>query len=429
MSKAQSHRDSVIKEVYTSEQSYFDAMQKCLDQIIDPLYQKNSSREITIPETITVLFEKYKSVVKVSSNFINNMKAFIDAGQQISIMTVFGTFKDEIVTEYFQNIQLYHDVMPKIFAERAKNSQFNNFLTEKETELQVTFQSFLILPIQRLPRYRLLLQEIIKYTEQSSPDLPVLQEILTAICEALSAVDQKMEEMEESLKFEEIQSKIIGFDVFNKVGRHLLFEGDVMKFSRKEQQSRRLYLFTDCLIITEESLLKAITRPYKLNKSYNAGDYTLTPINDYRTFINSIQIRTIVKSATINMRTAKDKGEIMSMFEKVKTSNPREYSGSHAKVFAPVWIPDDFAPTCMHCGGKFTVINRKHHCRCCGKCICKTCSKFNDLIPFLNEREPQKVCNVCHTELTKLWANPGAFDTEKERIVNQLQSTTQLVPK
>lgn len=36
----------------------------------------------------------------------------------------------------------------------------------------------------------------------------------------------------------------------------------------------------------------------------------------------------------------------------------------------PFWIPDADAPNCMHCGVKFTVIKRRHHCRACGK-VCK----------------------------------------------------------
>jgi hypothetical protein len=30
----------------------------------------------------------------------------------------------------------------------------------------------------------------------------------------------------------------------------------------------------------------------------------------------------------------------------------------------PRWVPDVEAPSCMICDGKFTLVRRRHHCRC-----------------------------------------------------------------
>ncbi|MCP4050959.1 MAG: hypothetical protein GY730_09675 [bacterium] len=54
----------------------------------------------------------------------------------------------------------------------------------------------------------------------------------------------------------------------------------------------------------------------------------------------------------------------------------------------PVWIPDSASNKCELCGIRFTIVNRRHHCRKCGALICSDCSGF--------EKTHQRVCkNGC----------------------------------
>jgi len=49
--------------------------------------------------------------------------------------------------------------------------------------------------------------------------------------------------------------------------------------------------------------------------------------------------------------------------------------------FPPNWTPDDEVFECARCSVQFTMINRKHHCRACGKIFCATCSGHTASIP------------------------------------------------
>jgi len=44
----------------------------------------------------------------------------------------------------------------------------------------------------------------------------------------------------------------------------------------------------------------------------------------------------------------------------------------------PMWIDDDTVTQCMNCKTTFTLTNRRHHCRKCGKIFCGDCSKWTD---------------------------------------------------
>ena len=47
----------------------------------------------------------------------------------------------------------------------------------------------------------------------------------------------------------------------------------------------------------------------------------------------------------------------------------------HAQLCRDHWLPDKDASACMDdsCGVPFTLLNRRHHCRCCGDIFCNRC--------------------------------------------------------
>jgi len=64
--------------------------------------------------------------------------------------------------------------------------------------------------------------------------------------------------------------------------------------------------------------------------------------------------------------------------------------------YRPPWQPDEQAPQCNRCHTGFSLFNRRHHCRNCGKIYCKNCcnQKLN-LINLGYAEEPVLVCEGC----------------------------------
>ncbi|KAK3270532.1 hypothetical protein CYMTET_21074 [Cymbomonas tetramitiformis] len=54
-----------------------------------------------------------------------------------------------------------------------------------------------------------------------------------------------------------------------------------------------------------------------------------------------------------------------------------------AEELQPEWMPDDCSPVCASCEVKFSMMLRRHHCRCCGMLLCSTCSPYKETIPYL----------------------------------------------
>ena len=87
------------------------------------------------------------------------------------------------------------------------------------------------------------------------------------------------------------------------------------------------------------------------------------------------------------------------------------------------WIPDSSVSACYKCKSDFTLINRKHHCRNCGKIFCSKCSNnwaeipnfinnvskeniywsLNTYINYLNiNNSKERTCEICFLKIIEL---------------------------
>lgn len=73
-----------------------------------------------------------------------------------------------------------------------------------------------------------------------------------------------------------------------------------------------------------------------------------------------------------------------------------EAPGSRA---ADHWLKDEGADFCAACAVRFTLYERRHHCRNCGQVFCSRCSRFESEISRLRILKPVRVCQACHAAL------------------------------
>lgn len=66
----------------------------------------------------------------------------------------------------------------------------------------------------------------------------------------------------------------------------------------------------------------------------------------------------------------------------------------------PVWVPDASIDNCTSCQSLFTPMLRKHHCRTCGRVICKYCV-VNFSSKLIRSDEEALVCVLCRPEEVK----------------------------
>ena len=78
-----------------------------------------------------------------------------------------------------------------------------------------------------------------------------------------------------------------------------------------------------------------------------------------------------------------------------------------------IWIPDNHVSSCYNCNTTFSMLNRKHHCRICGRIFCKSCIEwYSDILPsyvlyaqnfnFTYDEKYKKMCEECCNKVSEM---------------------------
>ncbi|EFC40954.1 RhoGEF domain-containing protein [Naegleria gruberi] len=268
-----------------------DFLQKAIGEMgiiyrVNKMFYDKLDHIIDIPETDedSVLYEYCKNRTN------NNME--IELAKEIS---KFG----HTLKLYIGYITKYKSSIEQLNIEKKKNKKFERYLQEaflniaKDGLIPSPPSSYLIAPIQRIPRYQLLLSEIVK----CSKHLPEVHELLAKATGGVVSVaeycNEKEREIQNMTKMHILSKKLRNKMIIHP-SRKFLSEA-LFDFKKKGRSGTvTLYLFSDILLVVErgivqkskmipfnaENLLKFEDHGiYKFLKQGENKIYTLTPKN------------------------------------------------------------------------------------------------------------------------------------------------------
>jgi pleckstrin homology domain-containing family F len=243
-------------------------------------------------------------------------------------------------------------------------------------------------------------------------------------------INDEIQKAEARTKMLDLQSRFYNLSDFVLIVPHrqLIKEGELMKICRKAHKPRQFFMFNDGLIYAEVVVFGAqpsfIFRKFMPIASLNIKDIpdTITKQTDTLSYQNAIIIRSKQKSFVAYATDATVKQQWLKVFEHVKAKHETKQNDTdEADYEAPVWVPDDATERCLICRSLFTFINRRHHCRSCGRVICSACSPKK---AQLGEMHLQRICNVCYEEKYG-WE----VDAEKEELKEGIEKPKEQTEK
>ncbi|XP_044758126.1 putative protein tag-52 isoform X2 [Coccinella septempunctata] len=228
-------RENAVFEIIVSEKSYVQQLSTIINFFMKPAKEK----QLLSVGDYEILFGNIHTIYSVNEALLRELhkgsmhiaKAFLQIAPYFKMYSSYAIgFKKTL------------DFLQKA---RQKNPDFYNFMEKQETrpEVQNKLSALLIAPIQRIPRYKLLLQQLHELTSPSDPDYASISDSLFKVEEAAKHINKVVEDQENMQRLLEVQRCIKNNQPsIITPGRALLKEGILLQFDGKVGPSEKFYV-------------------------------------------------------------------------------------------------------------------------------------------------------------------------------------------
>ncbi|XP_064217156.1 FYVE, RhoGEF and PH domain-containing protein 2 isoform X5 [Aotus nancymaae] len=253
-SETQDPEKKIVQELLETEQAYV-ARLHLLDQVFFQELLRAARSSKAFPEDVVrVIFSNISSIYQFHSQFflpelqrrLDDWTATPRIGDVIQKLAPFLKMYSEYVKNFERAAELlatWTDKSP-LFQEVLARIQ------SSEASGSLTLQHHMLEPVQRIPRYELLLKEYVQKLPAQAPDRADAQKALDMIFSAAQHSNAAITEMERLQDLWEVYQRLGLEDDIVDPSNTLLREGPVLKisFRRSDPLERYLFLFNNMLL-------------------------------------------------------------------------------------------------------------------------------------------------------------------------------------
>ncbi|XP_045063158.1 FYVE, RhoGEF and PH domain-containing protein 3-like isoform X1 [Coregonus clupeaformis] len=412
---------NIARELLHTEEAYVKRL-NLLDQVFC-----TKLTEAGIPQdVITGIFSNISSIYCFHHKFLlPELKTRItgewDSNPRIGdILQKLAPFM-KMYGEYVKNFDRAMDLV-NTWSQRS--SQFKSVvqnIQKQDVCGNLTLQHHMLEPVQRIPRYELLLKDYLKKLPDDALDRKDTEKALKLISTAANHSNAAIRKMEKMNKLLQVYERLGGEEDIVNPANELIKEGHIKKMSAKNgtAQDRYLYLFNNMVLYCVPKL-RLMAQKFSVRERIDiAGMEVRKEVqeNVKQNLPHTFAIIGKQRSLELQARTAEEKEDwiqvILATIEKHK-QNSETFNKAFNSSFSrdEDHLPDSPGPwsntsidsdserlqerksskkkekekqTCKGCNESFNFTKRKHHCKSCGAAICGKCSKMLE----------NKTCRVC----------------------------------
>lgn len=409
----QTMRHLVLLEIVETEQNFVKHLEILYEVFMRPLseamfaaaslnlsnvqvefkHANSGTQQVTIPMKLmkgplVVFISEIHTLYTLNQEFLEDLEGVLDEGEDSQTI-------GQVFIEYSSLFKLYgeyakgHSYAMGIFYLPAFRNYFNLCGEDPRSENRNVFD-YTIMPIQRIPRYELLLKALLSQSTADDVDRPNIEFALTRIVEASVAINDAILEHSELRTVRDIEKQFIGDVTLATPGRIFIMKGKLSKRNRKGKLNEYMFmLFNDALLYCED-----LSWGYK---HHAILDLNHINVKQEDRLDNAFMIVSATKSFVVIADCLKTKLDWIYAIEQELGRNGRKGTLWEA----PVWKPDIHANECSKCHSPFSWKLRRHHCRNCGGLFCKDCSDRRILLHHIDPANPVRACRKCFQAISQ----------------------------
>lgn len=410
---------NIAKELLQTEEAYVKRL-NLLDQVFC-----TKLTEAGIPQdVITGIFSNISSIYCFHDQFLlPELKTRItgewDSNPRIGdILQKLAPFM-KMYGEYVKN---FDRAMDLVNTWTQRSSQFKGVvqnIQKQEVCGNLTLQHHMLEPVQRIPRYELLLKDYLKKLPEDALDRRDAEKALELISTAANHSNAAIRKMEKMHKLLEVYERLGGEEDIVNPANELIKEGHIKKMSAKNgtAQDRYLYLFNNMVLYCVPKL-RLMGQKFSVRERIDIAGMEVQE-NVKQNLPHTFAIIGKQRSLELQARTAEEKEDWIQVIQ-ATIERHKQNSETFNKAFNSSFsreddhMPDSPGPwntsmdsdggvherksskkkekekqTCKGCNESFNFTKRKHHCKSCGAAICAKCSKSLD-------NKTSRVCPECY---------------------------------
>eukprot|EP00903_Cladosiphon_okamuranus_P017118 g15771.t1 len=253
-------RKNIARELLDTEDKYVRMLEALLATIIRPCLGQGSNKSAPMPkDEANELFGTLRAeeILAINTAFREQLRGRMAT---LSDETCFGDlFKRfaPFLKMYVEYCTQHENTSSRVSLIASKNDKFGNLLHRARSDPRcqdLDAQSLLIMPIQRIPRYKLLLEGMLKNTEKDHPDRPLLQNAIEQISDVASFINDSIKRRENQAKIWDLQAMLSEPIDLAKPTRIFIRSGVLTKLGRRYQDREDFFaLFNDGLLHAKPS--------------------------------------------------------------------------------------------------------------------------------------------------------------------------------
>ncbi|XP_013139662.1 PREDICTED: rho guanine nucleotide exchange factor 17 isoform X2 [Papilio polytes] len=331
-------RTHVVVELYETEKSYVEALEILVKKYLHPLKSPENAGLLDA-FVVDEIFYQVPAILNVHQVFLEQLRRRLeqwDLQQKVGDVFLEVFTKPTVMDTYMSFINNLKKAKETIKTAAASRPAFAKFLDAmaRDHKGKLSLDNLLIKPVQKFPSYKLLIQRLIKHTDQSHPDHKLLLEAQKEIHELLELINcteresLEMEQQQQTMR--ELEQMIEGLSSLVTADRTFIkHEMVTMPSAQGTIKDRALFLFNDTLLIT--SVKRRTGTIKKPIPTYQSSIASQMEGNKYKLLMRiSLADLEIVKAKDENVRRIMQ--EVASLTEDVSTLTQisRQVAALHA---------------------------------------------------------------------------------------------------